>query len=89
MTAADTPDATQADDGRAVDAVGRLRAAAEMLREGIAAAEDKPPPTHKQMRQIADMGIGAVFVDPAIGYMLADWLEGADDLANAILGDTP
>lgn len=29
MTAADTPDATQADDGRAVDAVGRLRAAAE------------------------------------------------------------
>ena len=53
----------------------RLHRAVESLRDASKMVEGKPEPTADHMRQIANMGIGAVFVDPSLAVLLADWLE--------------
>lgn len=80
MTAADTPD-EQADDGRAVDAVGGLRAAAEMLRDTAGAVDGWY--TAKAWATTAPMSVPIEKTDaayiamlqPPVALALADWLE--------------
>ncbi|VXC07703.1 hypothetical protein [Aeromicrobium sp. 9AM] len=74
------------DDGRTLDAVGRLRAAAEMLRNAGNAVADDPEPTPDDLDAIRALGIGALFMSPPVALALADWLDAEAYLIEGQLG---
>jgi hypothetical protein len=53
----------------------RLRDAATLLRAGAAHVAGKPEATAADMRRVAAMGIGAMFMDPRLCEVLAAHLE--------------